>query len=96
MNPVEFTGFSLHGIVLGIPLVLFAFSGFESATAFAREAKNPRRMITLAVMGSVAISAAFFIFCSYALVLAFQGTHYGIATSTNRSDASSRGGEPLE
>jgi amino acid transporter len=83
VDPVEFKGFSLHNVVLGIPLVLFSFSGFESATAFAREAKNPRRMITLALMGSVAISAAFFVFCSYVLVLAFQGTHYDIASSTN-------------
>jgi amino acid transporter len=83
VDPFEFKGLSVHGVVLGIPLVLFSFAGFESSTAFAREAKNPRRAISLALMGSVAIAALFFIFCSYVLVLAFHGTKYDIVTLPN-------------
>jgi amino acid transporter len=83
INSQEFKGFSAHDVLLGIPLVLFAFAGFESSTAFAREAANPKRMITTALIGSVAIASVFFVFCSYVMVLAFHGTHYDIAKSTN-------------
>ncbi|MGH2882158.1 MAG: APC family permease [Solirubrobacteraceae bacterium] len=83
VNSQEFKGFSAHDVLLGIPLVLFAFAGFESSTAFAREAKNPKRAITTALVGSVAIASVFFVFCSYVMVLAFHGSHYDIASSNN-------------
>ncbi|MGH2870867.1 MAG: APC family permease [Solirubrobacteraceae bacterium] len=79
----EFNGVSISGITAAIPLVMFSFAGFETCTAFAREAKNPKRMITASLLGSVVVVSVFFIICSYIIVLAFHGTHYDMAKSTN-------------
>jgi len=62
-------GSSLSGIGLGAVIAIFSLVGFESATALGDEAKDPLRTIPTAVIVSVLISGAFFIFCAYAEVL---------------------------
>ena len=62
-------GANLSGIGLGAVVAIFSLVGFESATALGDEAKDPLRTIPTAVIASVLISGAFFIFCAYAEVL---------------------------
>ena len=47
--------------------------GFECATAFGDEAKDPLRNIPKAVIWSLVISGAFFVFVTYTMVLGVRG-----------------------
>lgn len=62
------------GMTMGIVLVVFGFSGFESATSLGAEAKDPLRTIPKSVIQSTILAGLFFIFMAYVEVLAFSGT----------------------
>lgn len=62
------------GITMGIVLVVFGFSGFESATSLGAEAKDPLRTIPKSVIQSTILAGLFFIFMAYVEVLGFSGT----------------------
>ncbi len=83
---LDWSQFSLEGatpghIATGLVLVMFSFSGFESATSLGDEAKNPLKTIPKAVMGSVVLAGLFFTFMSYVEVLGFRGTGVAITTA---------------
>ena len=59
------------GALAGVVLVVFGFSGFESATALGDEAKDPLRTIPRSVIQSVVFAGLFFIAMSYIVVLGF-------------------------
>jgi amino acid transporter len=61
------------GVTMGIVLVVFGFSGFESSTSLGYEAKNPLRTIPKSVIQSTILAGLFFIFMAYIEVLAFSG-----------------------
>ncbi|WP_322743346.1 APC family permease [Sphaerospermopsis aphanizomenoides] len=65
-------------IATGLVLVMFGFSGFESATSLGDEAKKPLRTIPKAVMGSVILAGLFFVSTTYIEVLGFSGTGVSI------------------
>jgi amino acid transporter len=75
-------GTSLHKIVLAAVFGVLAFGGFESATVFGREARNPRRAIPLAMLSSVVMAGLLWIFASYVMFMGFEGSHLSLATST--------------
>ena len=79
----NFTGFSFHTLLLGMAIVVFAFSGFESCSVFGQEAKDPLRTIPRSLVGSVAICGVLFVIAAYIVVLGFHGTKYNLATSSN-------------
>ena len=66
-------GASPGGILTGVVLVVFGFSGFESSTALGEEARDPLRSIPKSVIQSVIISGLIFIFMAYVVVLGFKG-----------------------
>lgn len=66
-------GATLPGIALGATIAIFSLVGFESATSLGEEARDPLRTIPKAVILSVVVSGAFFIFCAYAEVLGVRG-----------------------
>jgi len=68
-------GFGLNGMNLAIVVCIFSLVGFESATALGGEAKNALRTVPRAVVWSLAITGAFFVFVSYVEVLGTR--HYG-------------------
>jgi amino acid transporter len=72
-------GSNVHGIVLGAVFFILGFGGFESAAALSAEARNPRRSVPLAVLGSTAVVALFFVANAYVQVLGFQGTKESLA-----------------
>jgi amino acid transporter len=59
------------GIGLAIAFAVFSFVGFESATAFGAEAKQPLVTIPRAVIVSVIFASAFFVIATYAEILGF-------------------------
>jgi amino acid transporter len=67
-------GATPSGIIAGIVLVVFGFSGFESSASLGQEAKDPLRTIPRSIVQSVVLSGAVFIFMTYVTVLAFRGT----------------------
>jgi amino acid transporter len=62
------------GVLTGIVLVVFGFSGFESSTALGDEAKDPLRSIPRSLTQSTIISGVFFILMAYLIILGFKGT----------------------
>lgn len=61
------------GVTMGIVLVVFGFSGFESSTSLGDEAKKPLRSIPKSVLQSTLLAGAFFIVMAYFEVLGFKG-----------------------
>ena len=58
---------------LGVVVAIFSLVGFECATAFGDEAKNPLKSIPKAVNMSLILSGAFFVFVTYVMVMATRG-----------------------
>jgi amino acid transporter len=58
-------GHGLKDIGLGVVVAIFSLVGFECATAFGEEARNPLRTIPRAVIASLLLTGAFFIFITY-------------------------------
>jgi amino acid transporter len=65
---------------LGVVVAIFSLVGFESATAFGDEARNPLKAIPRAVILSLLLSGAFFVFVTYVEV---QITH-GYSTTLDQ------------
>ena len=83
MAQLAFSKFKMSDIRGGLMLAFFSFVGFESATTLGDEAKNPLKTIPRAVMFSVILVGAFFMFTAYAEVFGFVGS----ATTLDQSDA---------
>ncbi|MBD2666065.1 APC family permease [Richelia sinica] len=79
MSQLTLSGVSPGNVATGLVLVMFGFSGFESATSLGDEAKKPLRTIPKAVMGSVMLAGLFFVSTTYIEVLGFSGTGVSIA-----------------
>jgi len=58
-------GHGLKDIGLGVVVAIFSLVGFECATAFGEEARNPLRTIPRAVIASLLLTGAFFVFITY-------------------------------
>jgi len=72
-------GATPSGALAGVVLVVFGFSGFESATVLGEEAKNPLVTIPRSVLQSVLLAGLFFIATSYVAVQGFHGTGMQLA-----------------
>lgn len=72
LKQVKLEGATPGGILSGVVLVVFAFSGFESSTALGDEAKNPLTAIPRSVMQSVVLSGLVFIVMTFVVVQAFN------------------------
>jgi amino acid transporter len=65
-----FMPFGIKGVFIAIPLgIVFALEGFEQAAQLAGEARNPKRDVPIAVVGSMLLGAALYIL----LQLCFTG-----------------------
>jgi amino acid transporter len=58
-------GHGLKDIGLGVVVAIFSLVGFECATAFGEEARNPLKTIPRAVIASLLLTGAFFVFITY-------------------------------
>jgi amino acid transporter len=68
---------------LGVVVAIFSLVGFECATAFGDEAKNPLKTIPRAVMVSLILAGLFFMFVTYVEVLGVRG----YSTTLDKLDA---------
>src|SRR5262245_50973292 len=66
-NPSHANG-DWSGVFKGMVFAILAFIGFEAAAPLGEEARNPRRTVPRAVVGSAVVIGLFYIFCSYAWV----------------------------
>src|SRR5437588_9166397 len=62
---------SWNAVFNGILFAVTLFIGFEAAASIAEETENPRKSIPIAVVGAVAISAALYVFVTYAATIGF-------------------------
>lgn len=76
-------GVTPGGVAMGLVLVVFGFSGFESATSLGDEAKKPLSTIPKAVMGSTIMTGILFIAMAYIEVLGFSGSSVSLANNEN-------------
>ena len=60
-----------RGIGYSMVFCVLSFAGFESAATLGEEAINPRRVIPIAVFGSVALCAIFFALVAFSEVIGF-------------------------
>ena len=74
MSQLTLTGVTPGNIATGLVLVMFGFSGFESATSLGDEANKPLKTIPQAVIGSAILAGIFFISTTYIEVLAFNSS----------------------
>jgi amino acid transporter len=56
------------GVFKGMVFAILAFIGFEASAPLGEEAKNPRRTVPIAVVGSALAIGVFYILCAYAWV----------------------------
>jgi amino acid transporter len=70
---LSLNGASFSGISLGVVTAIFSLVGFECATAFGEEAKNPLKTIPRAVVFSLILTGLFFVIVTYTEVLGFAG-----------------------
>src|SRR5580698_676925 len=66
-------GHGLKDIGLGVVVAIFSLVGFECATAFGEEAKNPLKTIPRAVIASLLLTGSFFVFITYVETHALAG-----------------------
>lgn len=75
--------FPASSLGLGVVVAIFSLVGFECATAFGEEAKDPLKSIPRAVILSLLVAGAFFVFVCYVTVLGVAG----YATPLDKIDA---------
>lgn len=66
----------MSGILAGAVYAFLAFIGFDAAAPLGEEAKNPRRTIKWAVIGSVLLVGVFFVITTYASAVYFGPDEY--------------------
>jgi amino acid transporter len=81
MAQVTLQGVTPGGVLSGIVLVVFGFSGFESSTSLGDEAKDPLRTIPRSLLQSTMLSGLFFLFMAYVIVLGFKGSGVDLGKS---------------
>ena len=79
LDQLTLKGATPGGVLTGIVLVVFGFSGFESSTALGDEAKDPLRTIPRSLIQSTVISGIFFIVIAYLVILGFKDTGLDLA-----------------
>jgi amino acid transporter len=81
MAQITLHGATPGGVITGIVLAVFGFSGFESSTSLGEEAKDPLRTIPRSLLQSTAMSGVFFLFMAYIVVLGFKGSGVDLGKS---------------
>ena len=59
------------GVGYGIVFTVLSFAGFEGAATLGEETNHPRRNVPIALIGTLLVSGALFVFVSYAQVLGY-------------------------
>jgi amino acid transporter len=81
-NPHHAAG-DWSGVFKGMVFAILAFIGFEAAAPLGEEAKNPRRTVPIAVVGSAVLIGLFYVLCSYAWVFGAGFDNFVNQATTN-------------
>ena len=66
LAPLNPGNFGLAGnLFLGVVFSIFAFSGWESTGPLAEESRNPKRLVPIGLVGSVAVLTVYFVFVTW-------------------------------
>jgi len=60
--------FHSKGLFIAIVFAIFSFTGFESVAPLAEETRDPKRVLPLAILLSIALMGIFFVFGSWAIL----------------------------
>jgi len=71
------------GVFKGMVFAILAFIGFEAAAPLGEEAKEPRRTVPIAVVGSAVLIGLFYVLCSYAWVFGAGFDNFVNQATTN-------------
>ena len=63
-----FMPFGISGVLSGSAFVFFAYNGFDSIASAAEECKNPKRDLTIAILGSLVVCMALYMLVAALLV----------------------------
>lgn len=74
------------GIIGGSVYAILAFVGFEAAAPLGEEAQNPRRAITIAIVGSTLVVGLFYVFTNYAATVYFGPTKFANFSTYNNGN----------
>lgn len=64
-------GTTTHGMMEASIMAIFSFVGFESAVTLGKETRSPLKTIPRAVITSMLVAGAFFMFVAYTMVIAY-------------------------
>ena len=81
-NPSHADG-NWGGVFKGMVFAILAFIGFEASAPLGEEAKNPRRTVPRAVVGSAIAIGIFYVLCSYAWVFGAGFDNFVNQATTN-------------
>ncbi len=85
-NPHHAPEGAFTGVGKGMVFAILAFIGFEASAPLGEEAKNPRRTIPLAVVGSCLVIGLFYVVMSYAWVFGEGGISTFTANAAGSAD----------
>jgi amino acid transporter len=74
--------YGVNGLFVGVVFAIFAFTGFESVAPMAEESQNPRRNLSLAIVLSLVIMGAFYMFTTWGLAVGWGIDNF--ATGENK------------
>ncbi len=66
--------FGWSGVVRGAAVVFFAYIGFDSVSTAVQEAKNPKRDMPIAILGSLIVCAVLYVVVSLVMPIAILGS----------------------
>lgn len=77
----HFHGVSLTAILAATAFSTYSMAGFDHSVTLGREARHPRRAISIAVLGSIATVGVLYVVGSYVFVLGFRGLDLSATTA---------------
>lgn len=76
-------GTELSAVFLGVVFGFLSFAGFEAAATLGEEARNPRRDIPRAILGTAAFGGVYFVVVTAVEMMAFGPDEAGVAAFTS-------------
>src|SRR4051794_8885005 len=78
-------GTELSAVFLGVVFGFLSFAGFEAAATLGEEARNPRRDIPRAILGTAVFGGIYFVVVTAIEMMGFGSDDAGVAAFTNSS-----------
>ena len=80
LDPGNALGTDFDFVFKGLVLAILVYAGFEGAAPLAEEARNPRKTVPRAIVGTTLAIGLFVVFCSYETVVGFGFADFTDAT----------------